>query len=85
MKSLTRFEIVDAKGNPVTDAGLTVVRSSVENFPEMPAVPDERGIVTLFLPEGRFTLRAMSPEGRTAEVTVETPAKAMGLVRIQLG
>jgi hypothetical protein len=83
MKSLTRFEIVDAKGNPVTDAGLTVVRSSVP-FPEVALVPDERGIVTVFLPEGRFTLRALEPGGRTAEITVETPAKANENVRIVL-
>ena len=84
MKSLTRFEIVDEQGKPVTDAGLTVVRSSVGAFPEMTAVPDERGIVTLFLPAGRFTLRAVAPGDRAAEVTIETPARASETVRIEL-
>ncbi len=49
--------VVDVSGNPVAGALVTIVRASVP-MPEIAIVADSEGRFSLFLPAGRFTIRA---------------------------
>ena len=80
---VTRFRIVDTAGNPVVDGILSVVGSSVP-FPEIALLADERGMVEVQLPTGRFTVRAQADSGRVGDVTVVSPASGESVVEIEV-
>jgi hypothetical protein len=62
-------QIVGADGEPVARASLSVIQSSAP-FPEIALLANARGIISLRLPAGRFTLRATAADGRSGEVTL---------------
>jgi hypothetical protein len=80
---ITRFRIVEADSRPIAAAMLSVVRSSVP-FPEIALLSDDQGVVEICLPPGQFTLRAQSPDGRTGEVTMSSPAGSSGVVDVEV-
>ena len=71
-KTLTRIRIVDQNGRPVSEATVTVVRSTVP-FPEIALIPDADGIVEVQLPQGTFTFEAHGPLGQKGVATVNSP------------
>jgi hypothetical protein len=67
--ALRIVRVLDALGNPVAGAFVTVV-SGTAPTPEITLLTNAEGRARLGLPPGTFTIRAQSPEGRkgTAEV-----------------
>jgi hypothetical protein len=72
VSSLTKRHgrVVDANGAPVPGA-LVVIVASTTPMPEIALVGDAEGKFVLWLPPGRFTLRAHSPEGTIGDADVE--------------
>ena len=66
-----RGRVVGAAGEPVADALVVIVESSVP-VPEIALQSDADGRFALSLPPGRFTLRAHGPGG-TGEARIELP------------
>jgi hypothetical protein len=60
---------------------LSVVSSSVP-FPEIALLTDERGMVEVQLPAGRFTFRAQAASGQVGDVTVMSPSSTRSVVDI---
>lgn len=63
--------VVDARGDPLPDALVTIVAGTVP-MPEIALVVDDDGRFRLRLPDGRFTLRAHAAGG-SGETEVERP------------
>ena len=61
--------VVDAAGRPVPGARVTIV-DSPSPMPEMAILADGEGRFSLFLPPGRFVLRADGAEGEAGEAVV---------------
>lgn len=78
-----KFKIVGADGMPVAHASVSVVQSSVA-YPEMAQLADADGTLTVRLPQGRFTLRAHTADGRSGQVTVSNPAESSSEIRIEV-
>jgi hypothetical protein len=76
-----RIRIVTQDGRPVSDASVTVVRSTVP-FPEIALIPDADGIVDVLLPPGSFTFRAHGPFAQQGEATVTRPGTEDEIVQI---
>jgi hypothetical protein len=77
----TRIRIVDQDGRPVSEATVTVVRSTVP-FPEIALIPDADGIVEVKLPPGTFTFQAYGPFAQQGEATVTRPEAEEEVVQI---
>jgi hypothetical protein len=59
------------------------VQSTVA-YPEMAQLAGADGSLTLRLPQGRFTLRAHTADGRSGQVTVSSPAEGSSEIRIEV-
>lgn len=63
--------VLDCRGNPVSDAILSMVASSAV-LPELAIVADASGVFRMALPSGRYAIEAQSTELRsTARVTFD--------------
>jgi hypothetical protein len=62
--------VVDASGDPVPEATIVIVESSVP-MPEIALLADENGRFVVRLPPGHFRLRAHDPAGEAGEVELE--------------
>lgn len=61
--------VLDANGQPVAGAGIEVVWGTVST-PDVARITDGSGRFLLSLPEGRFQVRAITADGRRAEIEV---------------
>lgn len=78
-----KLKVVGADGKPVAHASVSVVQSSLA-YPEMAQLADADGRLTVRLPQGRFTLRAHTADGRTGQVTISRPAEGSSEIRIEV-
>ena len=62
--------VVDADGEPVPEATIVIIESSVP-MPEIALRADEDGRFMVRLPRGRFTLRAHDQDGESGETELE--------------
>jgi hypothetical protein len=62
--------VVDAGGEPVPEATIAIIESSVP-MPEIALLADEEGRFVLRLPPGSFTLQAHDWQGASGEVALE--------------
>lgn len=62
--------VVDAHGEPVAEATIVIIESSVP-MPEIALLADEDGRFVVRLPRGQFTLRAHNWEGESGEAALE--------------
>jgi hypothetical protein len=74
--------VVDRDAQPVPGALLVIVESTVP-MPEIAIQSDEDGRFALRLPEGGFTLRGHSPDGRVGEATVAVPGDSEIVVVVE--
>lgn len=86
MSGSIRGQVLDSKdGTPIQDAAIVIVQSA-GNAPDIAPVTDERGTFSLEgLPRGRWTLRAIGPDGETGEATVFVRDGAESNLVIQMG
>jgi hypothetical protein len=72
--------VVDARGDPVPDALVTIVEGTVP-MPEIALLVDADGRFRLRLPAGRFTLRAHGGGG-SGDAVVEVPGDREALITV---
>ncbi len=75
--------VFDADGEPVPDALISIVASTVP-MPEIALISDDQGRFALRLPAGHFTLRAHGSDGSEGEIEVDGAPSTSSIV-IQLG
>ena len=71
--------VVDANGEPVPEATIAIIESSVP-MPEIALLADEDGRFMLRLPPGRFVLRAHDWEGEAGDVELSIEEEATEFV-----
>lgn len=81
---LVLLRIVDAAGNPVPGATLSVVRGSVP-YPEIALRADHAGVVRLRVPDGTFVFRAHDAAGQTGEVEVDGMGAGLREFALRIG
>lgn len=79
-----RILVLDEGGQPVVEAVVAVVRSSVP-FPEIALLTDETGAVELHLPDGVFAFRARGPGDTSGEVEMTSPGAVESVIRLKGG
>ncbi|HYN03938.1 MAG TPA: hypothetical protein VE359_15930 [Vicinamibacteria bacterium] len=77
-----RILVLDEGDQPVAEAVVAVVRSSVP-FPEIALLTDEAGAVELHVPAGVFAFRAQGPGGTSGEVEVTSPGAVESVIRLK--
>jgi hypothetical protein len=77
-----RILVRDEADQPVAEAAVAVVRSSVP-FPEIALLTDEAGAAELSLPAGVFVFRARSPDDASGDVEVTSPGVVERVIRLK--
>lgn len=77
--STRRGRVVDATGAAVTDAVVSVVSGSAPT-PEIAVLTDEAGGFSLGLPAGRYTVRAIAPDGASGSIEFHTDEARLEIV-----
>ena len=77
-----RILVLDEGDQPVAEAVVAVVRSSVP-FPEIALLTDEAGRVEMHLPPGVFSFRARGPDDKSGEVEVTSPGAVERVIRLK--
>lgn len=77
-----RIKIVNAQGDPVPGALVTIDESSVV-VPEIALLSDSRGELLLRLPDGSYRLKVRAPDGSLGDLQL-TVAEAGQVARVMV-
>jgi hypothetical protein len=76
-----RGRVVEASGQPVAEAFVSVVESTVP-VPEIALVTEADGTFQIGLPPGRFRLRATTADGRSGDLEMSGDSEDELLIRV---